>query len=289
MKPPRLVSVRFAAALLALLAAPALASARSAWSPALGTSVRWHDNITNSDRPADILPAFQTLATATASRRLLLGRDDSLILGTHLTAEAWPRYDGLDRTALGAALAWQHKFGLGPYAPTLRAELAGEAFAARERDRAGRAGTAALVYRQRFATVMRFQLAHEWARTDARALAFDRTGQETSALLSRQFGPVWEFSLAARRRHGTVLAYSAPPRPDLIAKGKPITLVPTFDRTVPMIAYYFDARTVGFELRASRSLGPHLELSLAAEHRDTTHGPESYRNRTLTAALAKTF
>ena len=275
--------------LLALLLATPRASASPPWSPTLTASALWHDNVTNADRPADILPAFQTVATLAASHRHLLGRDDSLLVGAHAFADLWSRYDGLDRTALGASLTWQHKFGLGPYAPTLRAELAGDLLAARERDRSGQAGTATLVYRQRFATIMRAQFAHEWSRTDARALAFDRTGQETSAQLSRQIGDTWELAFAARRRHGTVLAYSSPPRPDLIAKGKQLTLSPTFDRATPLVAYYFDARTVAFELRATRSLGPRLALILAAETRDTTHGNASYRNRLVTAALVQSF
>ena len=282
------------ALLLVLLCCPGLATAApalpaTAWSPALTASAAWHDNVTNSDRPADILPAVQTLAAANVSHRHLLGRDDSLLLGARLVAEAWPRYDGLDRTALGSSLIWQHKFALGPYAPTFRAELTGDLLYAREPGRSGQTGTAALVYRQRFATLLRFQFGHEWARTDTRDLAFDRTGQETSAQLATQVGQHWELALAVRRRHGTVLAYSSPPRPDLVAKGKPITFVSTFDRDQPMIAYYFDARTVTFELRASRTLGPRLAVTLAAEFRDTTHGNESYQNRTATAALVRTF
>ncbi len=275
--------------LLALLLATPRASAAPPWSPTLTASALWHDNVTNADRPADIVPTFQSVVELTASHRHLLGRNDSLLLGARAFADLWSRYDGLDRTALGASLTWQHKFGLGPYAPTLRAELAGDLLAARERDRSGQAGTATLVYRQRFATIMRAQFAHQWSRTDARALAFDRTGQETSAQLSRQIGDAWELSFAARRRHGTVLAYSSPPRPDLLAKGKPLTLSSTFDRTAPLVAYYFDARTVAFELRATRSLGPHLALILAAETRNTTHGNASYQNRQVSAALIRAF
>ncbi len=207
----------FSTALLALLIAPPLAppTARgaSAWQPAFSATALWHDNVTNADRSADILSAFQTVTEASTSHRHLLGRNDSLLLGARAFADLWSRYDGLDRTALGASAAWQHKFGLGPYVPTVRAELTGDRSFARERDRSAHAGTATLLFRQRFATLMRFQFAHEWSRTDARALAFDRTGQETSVQLGRQFGDTWDLTFVLRRRHGTVLAYSSPPRP----------------------------------------------------------------------------
>lgn len=273
----------------ALLLATPHASAASAWPLTFSATTLWHDNVTNAERPTDILPAFQTVAEAAASHRHLLGRDDALLFGTHLRAESWPRYDGLDRTALGAALIWQHKFALGAFAPTLRAELTAELLGAREHDRSGRAATAALIYRQRFAEVMRCQLGHEWSRTDTRALAFDRTAQESFAQLGRQFGDAWEFTLIARRRYGTVQSYSSPPRPDLAAKGKKIIFVTTFDRATPDIAYYFDARTLSFEFRSVRTLGPGLALTVAAETRRTTHGNQSYLNRSLSAALLRTF
>lgn len=282
--------VRSALASCALFLATAhISAASSAWSPTFSATTLWHDNVTNAERPTDILPAFQTVAEATASHRHLLGRDDSLLLGAHLRAESWPRYDGLDRTALGTALTWQHKFALGAFAPTLRAELTADLLAAREPDRSGRAATAALVYRQRFADVMRCQLGHEWSRTDTRALAFDRTAQESFAQLGRQIGDAWEFTLIARHRYGTVQSYSSPPRPDLVAKGKQLIFVTTFDRATPDITYYFDARTVSFEFRGVRTLGPGLALTLAAETRRTTHGNQSYLNRIVSTALVRTF
>ncbi len=287
------VRIRFASALLGLLAATPLAlppaHAARAWSPTFTATALWHDNVTNADTPTDILAALQTVAEVAGSHRVLLGRNDSLLLGARAFADTWSRYDGLDRTGLSTQLTWQHKLGLGPYAPTFRAELAADLFAAREPDRAGQAGTATLLYRQRFAAIMRFQFAHTWSRTDARSLAFDRTGQETSLQLARQFGDAWELTLAVRRRHGTVLAYSSPPRPDLLAKGKILTLSTTFDRATPLVAYYFDARTVACEFRATRSLGPRLDLVLTAELRDTTHGNASYQNRLASASLVRSF
>jgi len=94
---------------------------------------------------------------------------------------------------------------------------------------------------------------------------------------------------ATARWHDNVLAYSSPPRPDLIAQGKPLTLSATFDRAAPLVAYYFDARTVACELHTARSLGPRLALVLTAEIRDTTHGNASYQNRLASAGLVRAF
>ncbi len=269
------------------LASGFTAMAAPAASSDVTTRFSWHDNVTNSEIATDILPAFEFAAARTY--RVALTRDDALLLTGRLTAEAWPRYDGLDRTALGLKLVWQHKFGLGAAAPTLRAEFSGAAAAASESGRTSRAGTAALVLRQRFAQLTRVELGHEWLRNDARQLAFDVTARQFFARASHQISSKWELTLGARRRYGTALSYSAPPRPDLVKLGKPITFVTTFDRATPWIAYYFNAHTDTLEAQASRSFGRNLALVLSAEYRETSHGTSRYFNRVGSAALVRPF
>lgn len=253
------------------------------------TRIAWQDNATNTEVAADILPAFQFQLAAARTHRIALSRDDALLLTGRLTAESWPRYDGLDRTALGLQVVWQHKFGLGAAAPTLRAEFSGDAVAARESGRTSRFGTATLAYRQRFAQLTRVELGHRWLRNDANDLAFDVTARELFARVSHQVGSDWQLTLGARRRFGTALSYSAPPRPDLVKLGKPITFVTTFDRAVPWIAYYFDARTDALEFEASRLIGRKLALVLSAEYRETAHGNVIYFNRVVSVALVRPF
>ncbi len=271
------------------LACTAAATVAAAGSSDFSTRFSWHDNVTNSEIATDILPALEFQFSAAGSYRIALTRNDAVLLTGRLSAETWPRYDGLDLTALGLRLVWQHKFGLGAAAPTLRAEFAGDAAAGRESGRTARAGTAALVYRQRFALLTRVELGHEWLRHDARQLAFDVTARELFARVSHQVGSAWEITLGARRRYGTTLSYSAPPRPDLVKLGKPITFVTTFDRATPWIAYYFNAHTDTLEARASRSFGRNLALVLSAEYRETSHGNSRYFNRVGSATLVRPF
>ena len=61
----------------------------------------------------------------------------------------------------------------------------------------------------------------------------------------------------------------------------------TFDRAVPWIAYYFDARTDALELEAPRPIGRKLALVLAAEYCETAHGNVPYFNRVVSAALVR--
>jgi len=143
--------------------------------------------------------------------------------------------------------------------------------------------------RQRFAQLTRVELGHRWLRNDANDLAFDVTARELFARVSHQVGSDWQLTLGARRRFGTALSYSAPPRPDLVKLGKPITFVTTFNRAVPWIAYYFDARTDALEFEASRLIGRKLALVLSAEYPETAHGNVIYFNRVVSVALVRPF
>jgi hypothetical protein len=275
-------AIAFAALAATAATTTATAAPERPWRTQFATTLLWHDNATNGERPADIFAAAQLVAELDTTRRLVLGRDDHLIFAGRLATESWPRYDGLDRLVAGIRATWQHKFALGPFAPTARLETAADVVSAREAGRGGQAGSAALIYRQRLPADLLFQLGREVARHDARALAFDRTGRETFARLAWQPAPAWQFDTALRRRLGDVVSYSLPPRPDLLANGKKLILVDTFDRAGPLIAYYFPARSDTLELRATHALSRTQSLALAFEHRRTTHGLSSaYLNRTF--------
>jgi hypothetical protein len=197
----------------------------------------------------------------------------------------WPRFDGLDRAAAGARLGWQHKFGLGPFAPLLRLDVSGDLVAARESGRAGRAGSATLSARQRLSHWALAQVAHTWTRYDGRAHAFDRTGAETALSLTASPSAAWRATIGVRRWNGGVLSYATPPREDLIKEGKALTIVSTFDRADPLVAYYFIARTETLRLEVGRTLGPRAEFALGVEWRNTRRGALSYRNRIVSAGV----
>ena len=169
-------------------------------------------------------------------------------------SEIWPRYDGLDRAAIGLTAGLTRKFGLGPFAPTLGLDLAGDVQTARESGRAGRAGAATLFLQKRVSPAWRLGLAHERVRYDARSHAFDRSGGATSLRSDYDFDDRWRVSVTVRHRHGGVLSYATPPRPDLLMEGKALTTVTTFDRQQPMVAYYFLARTLTGAIAVSRAL-----------------------------------
>lgn len=275
-------------ALLAALLAPA-ALAGPAWLPSVGTAAAWNSNLTNANRPADILGALRLDADVSASRRQPLGRDDTLLVTLGARAEAWPRFDGLDRAGAGGRIAWQHKAGLGAFAPAFALEGAGEWMGARESGRAGLLGLLAISARSRIATHWVARIRHEHARNDARAAAHDRTGRETTLSAEWEAATGWRLSSSVALRQGDVLAHATPPRPDILREGRAMGLVTTFDRERPMMSYRLDARSLSWRLESSHQIGPDQTLTFAADYRDTTRGTVTYLNRSLTLGLGRRF
>ncbi len=272
--------------LAVLLLAPLLACA-AGWAPTLTTTATWQSNASNADRASDIIGALQLRVDAASTHRFSLGRDDSLFLGARLEAEASPRFESLNRAALGPTLTYAHKFGLGPFAPIISVELASTGVAAHDARRSGLAGSAALAWRQRLDESTRFSLTYERARHDARATLFDRTGEEGSLGVSRELTPEWSLHATVRYRRGDVLAYATPPRTDLVALAKIRELNNTFGR--PFVAYSLDAHTLGGALALTRTLDPATTLTLGYEYRDTTRQPVRYVNHLVSVAVTRQF
>lgn len=279
----------FSACCLPLIIGGVATSPASAadWTTDLSTTARWDSNATNADRSWDVLGAFQLRAEFEAMRRISLGRDDALFLGAHLAAEAWPRFDGLDRAMLGPQLSWRHKFGLGAFAHLLSIELTGETVGARESGRAGLAGHAAIVWRKRLDPATRIALSYGVARHDARASIFDRTGREAALDVARDLDGRWSLTFAAFWRKGYELSYATPPRPDLVSLAKVFTAVDTFHEQ--RIAYSLDARTLGGSLTASYAIKDRTSVTLGYDLRRTESGPLRYVNHLVSVGLTHEF
>ncbi|AOS44747.1 hypothetical protein Verru16b_01815 [Lacunisphaera limnophila] len=248
----------------------------------------WQDNVTNAERPSDLIGAWQwhtALSTEIAHAGAGGHRWRS---SAGVRTEVWPRFEGLNLVAPGVAGAWEYKPGVGPYRPVFSADGETEWIAAQEAARAGWAGALRLRMRQRLGAAWEFSAGHEWRRLDAHGMAFDRTGREWFGRL--EYVPVrdWILALEAAERVGDVVSYSQPPRPDLVAIGKPITFVDTFEQSSPWIAYYFRARTRSGAVEVMRRFG-RATLTLRYEFRDTVHAGPGYRNRLTAVRYAVPF
>lgn len=251
-------------------------------------SAVWHDNVTNAERAEDLLGAFQWRGETSVGVNHVLPLGHRIQGAAGVRAEIWPRFDGLDVVAPGVSGRWEWKPWLGLNRPVLWAEAETEWVGAREAGRSGWGTAGRLAVRQRIGAVWLVGLAHEWRRFDARDMAFDRTSREWHGWLEWSLGPTWTVAVEARRRRGTVISYSRPPRPDLEAIGKPITYVDTFAQAEPWIAYYFEAETRSFAVQLERQLG-RATVSLRHEYRHTRHAGPGYKNHLTSLSWSAPF
>ncbi len=259
------------------------------WAGHTRTGALWHTNVTNADRAPDVIADLEFRHSSAAFRRFGLTRDDLLLLGARFDASAWTRFDGLDRFAGGPTLAWQRKTGLGAHATVFRLETAAGLVGTRESGRHGRSGHIAAEVTQRISFWGRLHARHERNRHDASEHAFDRTSSETNLGFGADLPAQLRVNFGVARRDGGVLSYATPPHPVLITAGKALTTVTTFDRSAPMIAYYFMARTHLARIECIRVLDSHRALAVGFEYRDTSRGRVSYLNRLLTLEILHQF
>ncbi len=248
----------------------------------------WHDNATNAERAQDLLSGLQWRTELQAAGQRLLGDGHRLRATAGLSTEVWPRFQGLDLIGLEVAAAWEFKPGLGPQRPVFEAGIEGGWTGARERDRSGSGGAGHVQVRQRAGSAWLFTAGHEWRRFDARGRAFDRTAREWSGRVEWTFAEGWTLAAGGRRRVGDVVSYSRPPRPDLVADGKSISFVDTFEQETPWIAYYFEAETRSGALELLLSLGRSV-VGLTYEYRHTLHAGPGYNNQRTTLRYGRSF
>jgi hypothetical protein len=256
--------------------------------PHLTATATWNSNVTNADRAPDEIGALALQAELGLwARRVALGRDDSLLLAALASAEAWPRFDGLDKAGGGARLTWEHKFGLGPMAPVFSVAAGVDGVAARETGRSGIGGFGRAAWRMRIDEATQVVASYERTRHDARQAVFDRTGSEGTVEMMRELDDRWRARLGVRWREGDVLSYATPPRPDLVALARVRTLVDTFHE--PRIAYALAAHSIGGFIGVGRALDEQTAVLTGYEYRDTTRPPLRYVNHLVSVTLNRQF
>lgn len=261
----------------------------AAWNWQGTTETIWHGNVTNSDRPADRLSALQWQTELAGNTSRLLTGGNLASAGLRIGLALWPKYQGLDSLTLGPTLGLNHKFGLGAQAWVVGASASGGWVSVHEADRSGLSGQLRLEVRKRWHESWQFSLGTERARYDARGHAFSNSGRDNYLRGEYQLNDVWTASLEIRQRAGIVVSYTSPPRPDLVLAGKVLTLVDTFERGSPLLAYYFPADTRSASLEFTRSLSPVAALFLRFEYRDSTHKALRYLNERSTVGLVRRF
>lgn len=288
MNPSRFSVNLIRTALLALASCALLLETRADdWAPNITTAATWHSNATRADASADRIESLQLQADLLSAQRYTYGRDDTLLLTTHLAGDWWPSYNGLLSGAAGGRIAWKHQFGPSPRAPIVSLEGAADAVAAKETGRRGVSTAVTASVRQRLNDLTRLTLSHEVAWFDARFSTFDSNASETSLELDRDLNSVTRLTFTARYRDGDVVSYASGSRPDLEAIAPNRLAVTTFNR--PMTAYRVDARTWSARLALVHALDQNSAIIGAYEWRKSDRTPLSFTDHLLSVALVHQF
>ena len=268
------------------LASSVLAVEPIAWQ--LATEATWNDNVTNAERPEDLLAALVSRTELAANVQRVLEGGHRLSATAAVGSDIWPQYERLNLVTTGLAGAWSYKFGFGSQAPVLLAQVSGHWAGAYERTRSGLGGSGLLQVQQRASTDWVLVAGHEWRRFDAQGRAFDSTAREWFGRVEWTLSENWFVIAEGRLRQGDVVSYSLPPRPDLEKIGKPLTFVNTFNQATPWLAYYFPAETRSGSLELQRAFG-RSGLILRHEIRRTLHAGPGYDNRLTTLRFPRSF
>ena len=274
-------------ALAFLASVVALRATAADWAPQLTATATWEENATNANQAVDRVDALQLATSLMIEQRAGLTRELALLYGAQLEAESWPRFDQLDRIAAGPTLALRYKDGLGPLAPTFTLRAAGTLSAARDFGRAGPAGSLSLIYAQGLTDTTHLTAGVTGTRLDAHESVYARSDVEGFVECAYDFDANWRLRLSARWRHGDVLSYATPPRPDLVGLARERTDNDTFAPS--MFVYSLDAHTVSGAVLLSRALDEATSLNLGVEWRETTRTPLLYVNRLVSLGVTRQF
>lgn len=247
----------------------------------------WNSNATNANAGADRIAALMVSADFATSTRYSLAAADALLPELHVAVEAWPRFDDLDEIAAGSRARWQHKFGLGPFAPVFFIDAGADAIGAHDNRRTGFRGSAAAGWRKRLTELTTLSGTLEASHRHAREAAYDRDGTQANLEVIHTLTDTVRLNLSGFWRNGDVLSHATPPRPDLVTLAPDRLTVDTFGRR--FVAYSIRAQTLGGRILLGRALSEKSEITLAYEYRDTERSGFRYVNQLVSLGLVHQF
>lgn len=155
------------------------------------TVATWAENLGRSSSPIDWRDSLitETAVTSRASRQL--APNLMATVGGEITGVVSPRFERLNQLDVGGRAAVAYKFGLGPNAPGLQADVALGRREARISDDDGWAASASLSVAQRFIDTLRGRATADWQQHYAAGETFDTHSQRLSAELTWDVTPTW--------------------------------------------------------------------------------------------------
>ena len=166
----------------------------------------WAENISRSSSPTNWKDSGLLETTVEAAYPRAFARNWLLLASAHLDTFTVRDFSLNNTLTLGPRFDLQRKFGLGPYAPTLRAHFG---FARRDsRLRGANAWTTAtgLQFSQRLSPAFRVSASYDWSQDAAAAATFDVRQRKATARATWDFADRWQLSASFSRLDGQLVA-----------------------------------------------------------------------------------
>jgi hypothetical protein len=237
---------------------------------------RYESNVSNSDRPSDRLADGFFMANVGLGKSGVWGRDWRWQVALSGEGEVAFRFIELSEIEGGVRLGVARKFGLGWNAPRLQFEVY-PAF--RGAGQSGASGfrlvaTLSFVWQITERGGMSISYLPHWF--FAEGALFDSAAQEADIFGWFDLFPATRLFLGYSFRHGDVISYATPPRPNLVAIAE--VREPTDVFGVERMAYRFDANTHTVQAGIDQRLTSHVNLRAAYRFEITTRGSLDYPN-----------
>lgn len=272
---------------LAALALCLATSARADWIRDFAITGLYNDNVSNSNLSADKLDDFAFDASVRLGKFAELSSAVKVSFTLDFDSRLWANYADLDNLRVGATASLRYRFGLGAMAPFLRLE-AGVHYAGFNQDlQDGSRYRVALVAGKRFTDRLEAQAAFLFDAADTQSRLYDQVGFGVSIHASFNLTSSTQLTADYTFRHGDVVSYAVPPRPELAALANDRAGVTTFG--TPYVAYNIDATTNSFAVGINQALTRTLGFSLRYEFSETSRSTIHYTNNVFTAAWQLSF
>jgi hypothetical protein len=248
---------------------------------------RYESNASNSDAGSDQESETFLGATLTLGTGGVLGRDWRWHAGLQAEGEAAVNFPDLGHIEAGPTLGLERKLGLGWRAPrlhldglfTLRAEGQSEASGGRV------APSLSLVLPVTEQAGVELEYLPEWVFADS--TVFNTAGHELGVGAWLDVAPGTRLAARYGFRHGDVVSYAIPPRPDLVAIREVQSTTDAFGPT--RVDYRLVAETHALEASLTQTLTDQLRLSAGYRWETTRTSGLRYDNHLIQLSLQADF
>lgn len=255
------------------------------------------NNVSRSPPGADVVGDSGLSAEGSLGSAYPIGEHGTLSLSARLRTTQFQRYHGLDVVALGGALSYSTKFGLGPYAPraSVNGFLAAESYGNSVRN--GRRSRLSLELGRRLSAqwdvsggfaLDRFDASNvQPARPRISRDAFSIQGRSLFARAEYAWSERWLGYVGVSARRGDVVSSSRPDA-EIFEYSSAAVADPVFGPEY--VAYKLAGRTRGANFGASLALSPHASLNFGLTREITsTDGEIQYRSTLANALFLYTY